>query len=328
MAIKRIPNLEKEKQNFKEKEIEAKPVEIYLDHCNQYAKTNLVKNELLINNYQFRKNDFESGLVSQDVLDRMKNQNDMAISKNFNPNMLQDHAFANLFKTETIKLFTDFIFVDKKQYILVKTWQKVHWEKPSHDNLPTKGIESINSRMDFKAKGGASGMTRQNNDGEDNSDDQSFYIKTLQIFDKEGQALDDPILVEQVYGEFDSYRLYDISTLHYKESLYFFKRIYVNLSAESNFDDASPLVDDQLRMNPQIGASSLNQSMESISNNMKRNKSKKKRKEKTHLQLYCYDLRSGTERVVERVKIEEGDLQQLDEQVANRVDMLKNSEGQ
>jgi hypothetical protein len=75
----------------------------------------------------------------------------------------------------------------------VKTWQKVHYDTPSHENLPTKGINSINSRMDFKAKGGAKAISHIHN--EDTSD-QYFYIKTLQIYDKEGNALDDPILVE------------------------------------------------------------------------------------------------------------------------------------
>ena len=148
---------------------------------------------------------------------------------------MQDNAFAKLFKTLSMKLFTDFIFVDDKQYILVKTWQKIHYELPSHDNLPTKGIDSMNQRMDFKAKGGSHAATHLNQN-EDDAGSQSFYIKTLQIFDKEGNELDDPILVEQVYGNFDSYRLYDISTLHYKDSLYYFKRIYIN-NDSSKVDD-------------------------------------------------------------------------------------------
>jgi len=138
-----------------------------------------------------------------------------------------------LFKTQTIKLFTDFIFIDNKQYLLVKTWQKVHYDMPSHDNLPTKGINSINSRNDPKAKigsvhhDGAAGFNDpQNQQAAEDEERQSFYIKTLQVFDKNGEKLDDPILVEQVYGTFDSYRLYDISCLHYKDNLYFFKRLY------------------------------------------------------------------------------------------------------
>lgn len=84
--------------------------------------------------------------------------------------------------------------------------------------------------MDYRAKigsiePGAHGAVNQKDDQKDH--DQSFYIKTLQIFDKEGRALDEPILVEQVYGNFDQYRLYDISTLYYNDSIYYFKRLHI-----------------------------------------------------------------------------------------------------
>ena len=35
-----------------------------------------------------------------------------------------------------------------------------------------------------------------------------------------------PILVEQVFGNFDDYNLYDTSTLRYNNKIYFFKRIF------------------------------------------------------------------------------------------------------
>ena len=153
-----IPNLEEEQKQFKKKDIAQKPTQIFLDHCNQYARKNLIKNELEIRDYQFRYNDIERGLICQEVTDKMKLQNRKGIS--FKPQTLQDNAFAKLFRTVSMKLFTDFIFVDDKQYILVKTWQKIHYDLPSHDNLPTKGIDSMNQRMDFKAKGGAHAMAQ------------------------------------------------------------------------------------------------------------------------------------------------------------------------
>ena len=48
------------------------------------------------------------------------------------------------------------------------------------------------------------------------------------MFDKHGEKLDDPLLIEQVYGNFDDFRLYDISCLQYEENLYFFKRMHAN----------------------------------------------------------------------------------------------------
>ena len=105
----------------------------------------------------------------------------------------------------------------------------------------------MNQRIDFKAKGNSQAVTHLTQEDND-TDSQCFFIKTLQIFDKEGNALDDPILVEQVYGNFDSYRLYDISTLHYKDSLYYFKRKFVretksvNEQRADNLKSQSPLV--------------------------------------------------------------------------------------
>lgn len=93
--------------------------------------------------------------------------------------------------------------------------------------------------MDFRAKGGSHAVANLNQN-DDDADQQSFYIKTLQIFDKEGNELDDPILVEQVYGNFDSYRLYDISTLHYKDSLYYFKRIFINNDSKIDDEEKTP----------------------------------------------------------------------------------------
>ena len=41
-----------------------------------------------------------------------------------------------------------------------------------------------------------------------------------------GNAIGDPVLVEQVFGNFDNYRLYDASILQNDAMLYYFKRIY------------------------------------------------------------------------------------------------------
>jgi len=42
-----------------------------------------------------------------------------------------------------------------------------------------------------------------------------FFIKTIQFFDEKGEKKNDPILVEQVFGQFDEFRLYDASYLHF-----------------------------------------------------------------------------------------------------------------
>lgn len=219
----------------------------------------------------------------------------------------------------------------------------------------------MNQRMDFKAKGGAHAMAHLNQDEAD-EDSQCFYIKTLQIFDKEGNELDDPILVEQVYGNFDSYRLYDISTLHYKDSLYYFKRIYITDGKADDEERAaeprktqSPIMKvDKEQKGAQLGsltpvdggkrsigssldnypgrnkAASENQdsadlavdkqnlSQDDIPDAAAKQKGpggrSRKKYQKTILQLYCYDLRKGIEKPVERVKIDEFLLPELDQE--------------
>lgn len=69
--------------------------------------------------------------------------------------------------------------------------------------------------------------------GEDNyfRDRYTFFIKTIQIYDKYGSIKYPPILVEQVIGSFDAYRLYDTSFIHNDGKLFYFKRIFKNKQA-------------------------------------------------------------------------------------------------
>ena len=55
-----------------------------------------------------------------------------------------------------------------------------------------------------------------------------FYIKTLQLYNKFGEPVHEPILLEQVFGAFDSFRIYDGSFTHYDGKIYFFKRQFLD----------------------------------------------------------------------------------------------------
>ena len=60
----------------------------------------------------------------------------------------------------------------------------------------------------------------------------SFYIKTIQFFkfNSEIQTLEPinqaPILVEQCFGQFSDFRMYDTDTLKYNGKVYYFKRFF------------------------------------------------------------------------------------------------------
>ena len=61
-----------------------------------------------------------------------------------------------------------------------------------------------------------------------------FFIKTLQVYDKFGRPQMEPILLEQVFGTFDSFRIYDGSFLHHNGKLYFFKRLFLDKDQRQN----------------------------------------------------------------------------------------------
>lgn len=79
----------------------------------------------------------------------------------------------------------------------------------------------------------------------------------MEVRNKFGESLspNGPILVEQVFGDFDQVRLYDVSYVQKKEKLYFFKRHFVN---PEEYDDNGQLRDledeiEELDMNNPYG---------------------------------------------------------------------------
>lgn len=66
-----------------------------------------------------------------------------------------------------------------------------------------------------------------------NIDKNTFYIKTIQFYDNMGQPIGLPILTEQIFGDFDDYRLQDTSYVKHENKIFFFKRIF-NFNAKKN----------------------------------------------------------------------------------------------
>ena len=100
------------------------------------------------------------------------------------------------YSNESISITKEIVFIDKKQHILVKTWEKL--EQKSHD----KNV---------------------------------CYIKTLRVYDSHNHIVKE-ILTEQVWtvvGICVSH-LYDSSVRVYRNKIYFFKRINKRLAANSS----------------------------------------------------------------------------------------------
>ena len=110
---------------------------------------------------------------------------------------MSEEEISKLFTTVTNKLFTDIIFANNRHLMIVKTWEQIKFIGPS-----LKGSEA---------------------------EKMHFYIKTLQFYNSEGVPYDESaILVEQVFGAFDEFRLYDVSTIQNDNKVYYFKRVFTD----------------------------------------------------------------------------------------------------
>ena len=92
-----------------EKGITLKPIEIYLNDCQKYAESNLGKEKINIEAYQFCGSDFRDQVISTRIIENL--QNDENACDIFT---LEDLEIATFFQTETTKLFTDILFYNQK----------------------------------------------------------------------------------------------------------------------------------------------------------------------------------------------------------------------
>lgn len=119
----------------------------------------------------------------------------------------------------------------------------------------------------------------------------TFYIKTLEVLNKYGKSLsaNGPILVEQVFGNFDQVRLYDTSYVQNKEKIYFFKR---------HFIDPEEYGEDGIQRKPteeeidELDSRGVSQIQNSI------------------LILHEYDFKNSKEKIVQEIYIRESDLEE------------------
>ena len=112
-----------------------------------------------------------------------------------------------------------------------------------------------------------------------------FHIKTLQFFDELGNKMTPrPILVEQIFGEFGDFRLYDISLIQNQQFVYYFKRIFNEEESNGKIEIDKLALDDE----------------DSISSG------------ESVLQLFRYDLQKNEESQVEYIYCPEYNLSAYD----------------
>ena len=100
-----IPRFEDEIDQMKN--YNKKPIDLYLDHCQKYSKANLMQKTIEIKDYSVQFRDVENQIFVGST-----NQPDIT-------------NFGNLYESLDVKVFKDIVFVNNKQQILVKTWEKM-----------------------------------------------------------------------------------------------------------------------------------------------------------------------------------------------------------
>lgn len=297
-----------------------RPDKVYLKNCKIYSQKHMDKLKLKVEHYRFRPEDFKENLLSPVFFERLKQQR----SIDFMTHKLNAKDLDVIFKTESMKLFVDYIFHEGELMMIIKTWQKVFLRVPTQEAKKEKDGR-ITAVEHLKSKQGVLQdelFTPSNN---------FFFIKTLRVYDKFGQPLIDPILLEQVFGSFDSFRIYDGSFLHHNGKLYFFKRLFLDKDQRQNrsqFDiqNAQSVNSKSMKMSnssnlrknkrPGFAEASLQDSNEISGMDPEEPyyqqrsvmaATTKKSKDKVYLQMYSLDIKSGQQQMISQVCIEEED---------------------
>ena len=96
------------------------PTSIYLMYCKKYSNRYLIKNEETVPLYKFKRADFINRVMSPKIIDFLRLNDPQKPLDN-------DSKIEKLFKTDNdqMKIFTNLLFHDDRQILMVKTWQKV-----------------------------------------------------------------------------------------------------------------------------------------------------------------------------------------------------------
>lgn len=240
-ACIRVPTIEKDKaEQYVEGSAQSlKPVDVYLEHCRKFARSSIAQKDLLVPHYKFGARDFTNQTLNMLLIDKM-----LKDGAYFGSNEFTDEEKSECFQTDGMRVFTDFFHHDGALYMLVKTWQKITFQTKDQRRFVGNVAEAAQRRHDIarQARQHGSEVTNPNSRLENlqraanagstpNYEDlmkNQFYIKTFQVYNRYGEPIDDPILVEQVFGSFETYRLYDTSVLHRGRKLYYFKRLFID----------------------------------------------------------------------------------------------------
>ena len=160
-----------------------------------------------------------------------------------------------------IKIFPEVLLVNGKQQLIVKTWELIEKRKSKQQRLLTKN--------------------------------HPFHLKTIRIYDDHNEPRA-AILTEQVDTKILSKHLYETSTVQFKDSIFYFKRIFRELNDSSNYS----------RQGKGMSITSRSHSLDSDVDNPD-NSSDSSTFSNSYLQLFKYDLAKFEESVMEGYQLVE-----------------------
>jgi hypothetical protein len=107
-----------------------KPLEIYLNYCQRLARQNLKHIKIKVDPYRFSRLDFDHNRVDPKILQRIEQgvrEENMKSGKQQFAQPFEEEDIGNNFTSVGIKIFTEIVFIDNIQILVVKTWQRVRY---------------------------------------------------------------------------------------------------------------------------------------------------------------------------------------------------------
>ena len=185
-------------------------MDIYLEHCNAFAKNNLKKDKIEVLPFEIKAHLVKATLMEKGelplfsplIVADLASESDEKVSSHFA--IIRQRLFKNVF------------YLKGEMYLIVKSWERVKYTEQTK--------ESSDDEQSSPDK---------NEEGAEADDDnpvfskRDFFIKTIRCYDK-FYKIKNEIFVEQVFGIFDNFRLYDVSMCQFKDHLYYYKRHHIS----------------------------------------------------------------------------------------------------
>ena len=187
-----------------------KPIEIYLEHCKNFAKNNLKREKIEVESFKIGPKHIRPELQAGGLSPIIKQEIIADII------MEQDDKIERHFSILKQRLFKKIYYYKGSMHMIVKTWERVKYTEQSKA-LSQDDEDSPEKIAELPDK-----------DKKEDSDDPEFskcdfFIKTIRCYDQFFKVQKE-ILVEHVSGIFDQFRLYDVSMYQWQDNIYYYKR--------------------------------------------------------------------------------------------------------